>query len=70
MIIPFKYTTKYGIFSDALNLEDDHNLSDNEIEAMKQERLENWIAHIETPVEIPVEQVEIPVEQVIESEEV
>lgn len=42
--IDFAFDTKYGRFADALHLPDDHGLSDAEIEAMKQQRLDNWIA--------------------------
>lgn len=36
----------YGTFGDALHLEDNHTFTDEEIEAMKQERFDNWVAHI------------------------
>jgi hypothetical protein len=49
--IDFEFETQYGKFSDALYLSNDHSLSDAEIEAMKQQRLDNWIAIIETPIE-------------------
>lgn len=49
MIITFNYDTKYGIYSDALYLDDNHSFTDNEIESMKQERLKKWILFIETP---------------------
>ena len=47
--IDFSFDTQYGRFSDALHLPDDHGLSDAEIEAMKQQRLDNWIAIITAP---------------------
>ena len=47
--IDFEYTTPYGIFRDAIHLEDNHGLSDEQIEAMKQERLNAWISIIENP---------------------
>jgi hypothetical protein len=50
MKIDFSFDTQYGMFSDAIVLPDDHSFTDNEIEAMKQQRLSNWIA-IVTPVE-------------------
>lgn len=43
----------YGVYKDALCLPDDHSFTDSEIEAMKQQRYDNWVAYIETP---PVEQ--------------
>ena len=49
--IDFEFETQYAKFSDALHLPDDHGLSDAEIEAMKQQRLDNWLAIIETPAE-------------------
>jgi len=50
MKIDFSFETKYGKFADALHLPDDHGLTDAEIETMKQERLNNWLA-IVTPQE-------------------
>jgi hypothetical protein len=50
MKIDFSFDTQYGMFSDAIVLPDDHSFTDNEIEAMKQQRLSNWIAVV-TPVE-------------------
>lgn len=47
--IEFEFDTKYGTYRDALYLPEDHNISENEIEAMKQERLDNWIFAIENP---------------------
>ena len=49
MKIDFEFTTGYGVFSDALYLDDDHQSTEDEINAMKQERLDNWIAAIENP---------------------
>lgn len=51
--IDFSFDTPHGRFADALHLLDDHGLSDAEIEAMKQQRLNNWIAIITAP---PVEE--------------
>jgi hypothetical protein len=47
--IVFSFDTEYGNFCDALHLEDNHAFSDQEIEAMKQERLANWIAVLTSP---------------------
>lgn len=45
----------HGKFRDALNLPDDHGFSEAEIEAMKQQRFDNWVAIVEAPpVEEPV----------------
>lgn len=51
MKLDFEFKTPYGKFSDALIFPDDQPLpSDAEIEAMKQERLNNWLYVIENPV--------------------
>lgn len=47
MQIRFSFETDYGLFSDALHLDEGHTFTDDEIEAMKQERLTNWISAIE-----------------------
>ena len=47
MIIQFSYETKYGIFSDAIHLPDDHTYSDDEIETLKLQRRDNWVAFID-----------------------
>jgi hypothetical protein len=67
MQIRFSLETKYGTYSDALNLPDDHTFSDAEIEAMKIQRRDNWVAHIDSTqtaqAEPPVENTEeTPVE--------
>jgi hypothetical protein len=49
MQIIFTFKTQYGAFTDALYLDEDHTFTEAEIEAMKQERLRNWIAMIESP---------------------
>jgi hypothetical protein len=53
--IDFQVETKYGVYGDAIFVPDDAPMSIDEIEAEKQRRVANWIAHIETPaVEEPV----------------
>jgi hypothetical protein len=47
--IDFEFQTVYGKFADALYLPDDHTYSDAEIDVMKQQRLDNWIAIITAP---------------------
>jgi hypothetical protein len=37
---------KYGTFADAIHLDENHTYTDDEIEAMKQQRFDNWVAHI------------------------
>ena len=56
MQIVFEFETQYGKFCDALHLADDHTFTDAEIQAMKQQRLDNWIAVITAPpVDAPQE---------------
>lgn len=47
--IEFEFDTQYGVFRDALVLPDDHGLSDAELDAAKQQRLDSWIAAITAP---------------------
>lgn len=47
--IPFQMNTQYGMYSDALVLPDDHTLTDVDIEAIKAQRVTNWIIAITTP---------------------
>ena len=61
MKIDFEYTTKYGVFRDALHLLDDHGLSDQQIEDMKQERLNNWLNVIENPPVVEEEPTALPI---------
>ena len=51
--IDFSFETPHGKFADALHLSDDHGLSDAEIQAMKEQRRDNWIAVVTAP---PVEE--------------
>lgn len=52
--IDFEFQTEHGLFRDALYLEDDHGLTDEQIEAMKADRRDNWIAVVTAP---PAEEV-------------
>lgn len=64
--IDFSFETKYGVFSDALNLSDEEaaSLTADDIEAMKQQRLSSWIAIIEAPeVIVAPEVIEAPIDQ-------
>ena len=55
--IIFEFETQYGVFRDALYLPEDHTFTAEQIAAMKQERVDNWIAVVSAPpVEIPVEE--------------
>lgn len=48
--IDFEFETeKYGVYRDALILSEDHGLTDQEIEDMKTQRLNNWLSIIEAP---------------------
>lgn len=53
--IDFQKTDGVYTLQDALHLEDDHAFSEADIEAMKQQRFDNWMAVITTPTpeEIP-----------------
>jgi hypothetical protein len=51
--IIFEADTKYGVFRDALYLPNDHSLTEAEIDAMKQQRVDNWLAIVEAP---PIEE--------------
>ena len=63
MKIDFEFDTPYGVFRDALHLPDGHGFSDVDIEAMKQQRVDNWIAIVTAP---PVEPVEEPAPEYVE----
>lgn len=60
MKLDFEFQTKYGVFRDALHLPDDHNHTQAEIMQMQQQRLDAWLAVIETPPE------EQPVEEIVQ----
>lgn len=57
--IPFQFDTKYGQLSDALILSDEEfvTLTEADIEAMKQQRLANWINNIENPVIVEISEI-------------
>ena len=59
MKIDFFFETQYGKFADAIILPDDHTFSEAEIEAMKQQRLDNWIAVVSyVPTEEEIAEIE------------
>lgn len=62
MQIIFTFETQHGSFTDALHLPEDHTFTDDEIQSMKQQRLDNWIAIVTAPV------VEEPAQDYIEIE--
>lgn len=47
--IDFERQTKHGMFRDAITLPDDHGLSQSEIEAMAQKRVDDWVAFLDNP---------------------
>ena len=49
--IDFEFTTEYGVYRDAITLPEDHTLSEEDINVIKQERVDAWISLINTPVE-------------------
>lgn len=51
--IDFEFDTPHGVFRDALHLPVDHAHTDAEIQAMKEQRRDNWIAVVTAP---PVEE--------------
>ena len=54
--IDIEFDTPYGVFRDALHLPDDHTFTDKEIQAMKEQRRDTWIAVVSAPpVEEPLE---------------
>lgn len=51
--IDFEFDTPHGVFRDALHLPNDHAFTEDEIQAMKEQRRDNWIAVVTAP---PVEE--------------
>lgn len=47
--IDFEFHSPYGKYADAIVLLDGQTMSDVEIEAMKQDRYDKWLANITTP---------------------
>lgn len=47
--VRFTFETEFGPFSDALYLEEGHTLTEEQIEALKQERLNSWLAIVNPP---------------------
>lgn len=54
--IDFEITKDGYTFKDAIVLEDNHGLSDAQIEAIKQKRFDDWYAIVTAPQEESVEQ--------------
>jgi len=49
MKLDFEFQTEHGLFRDALHLADDYSFTEAEIELMKQQRVDNWIAVVTAP---------------------
>ena len=47
--IDFEFMTEHGKYADALHLPDNHTFTEEEIQAMKEQRRDNWIVAITTP---------------------
>lgn len=47
--IDFEFQTAFGLYRDALYLPEGHGLSDAEVEAMKQQRVDSWVAAVSAP---------------------
>ena len=60
MKIDFEFDSQHGVFRDALHLPDDHTFTDAEIQEMKQQRFDNWLAIVNAPPS-PVDETAVPV---------
>jgi hypothetical protein len=63
--IDFEFDSPHGVFRDALHLPEDHTFTDAEIEAMKQQRYDNWWAIVNAPPSETVEETPAPPAQTI-----
>lgn len=59
MKIDFEFESSYGVYRDALYLDDNHSLTEQDIEAMKLERFNNWVYAVENPPTPANEYIEI-----------
>lgn len=57
--IDFEFESNYGVYRDALYLDNDNSLTEQEIEALKLERFNNWVYAVENPPPPASEFVEI-----------
>jgi len=64
--IDFEFDSPHGVFRDALHLPDDHTFTDDEIQAMKQQRYDNWWAIVNAP---PADVVDVEVTDVTPTQE-
>jgi hypothetical protein len=56
--IDFEFDSEHGVYRDAIVLDENHGLSDSQIEEIKQTRFDNWKAHIEAASEVTEEEIE------------
>ena len=63
--IDFEFDSTYGVFRDALHLPEDHTFTDAEIQAMKQQRYDNWLAVVNAPPSEVVEEAPVAPAQTI-----
>jgi hypothetical protein len=49
MKIDFEFETKHGVYRDALYLDDNHSFTEQEVDAMKQQRVDNWLYIVGNP---------------------
>ena len=61
MVIEFEYTTAQGPYKDSITLPDDHEFTSEQIEQMKVQRVDRWLAFLEE-VRIQGEQAPIVVD--------
>jgi hypothetical protein len=47
--IDFERETSHGVYRDAITLPDDHTLSQADIEALMQQRVDNWVTYMDNP---------------------
>lgn len=65
MKINFEFQTQYGVFKDALHLEESHGLTQAEIEVLKEERLNKWLHNIQNPPQSEPEKETIEIDGVV-----
>lgn len=51
--IDFEFETQYGVFRDAIHVPEGVVLSESDLDSLKLERLNNWVAAITTPADVP-----------------
>ncbi len=47
--IDFERQTRHGMYRDAITLPDDHQFTQAQIDAMMDERVNNWVAYMDNP---------------------